>query len=222
MRKALFFLLALILCGAPSAAQTTSTEVLGTVTDSTGAVVPGGKVTLLRVQTGEKRVSDSDGSGNFSFPLIEIGDYTVSVEMQGFKTQIRTGVHVEYQQKARVNVTLEVGAASERVEVIATGVELKTDDASLGVTIDHTRVVELPIVNRNFASLVVLTPGVQFGTRMGLSPLSTAGSFFPGATQVSANGQRDANQRVTLDGVIASEPLSTRSTSIPRSMRSRK
>ncbi|MEX2262302.1 MAG: TonB-dependent receptor [Bryobacteraceae bacterium] len=188
-------------------AQTTSTEVLGTVSDATGAVVPGANVTLLRTQTGERRTTVSDNNGNYSFPLIEIGDYTVTIEMQGFKSQTKTGVHVEYQQKARVNVQLEVGAATERVEVVATGVELKTDDASLGATIDHKRVVELPIVNRNFASLVVLTPGVQFGTRMGLSPHSTAGSFFPGATQVSANGQRDANQRVTLDGVIASEPL---------------
>jgi hypothetical protein len=177
------------------------------VSDASGGVVPGAKVALLRVQTGERRTAVTDASGNFSFPLIEIGDYTVSVEMQGFKSQTKTGIHVELQQKARVNVQLEVGATTDRVEVVATGVELKTDDASLGSTIDQTRVVELPVVNRNFASLVVLTPGVQFGTRMGLSPLSTAGSFFPGATQVSANGQRDANQRVTLDGVIASEPL---------------
>src|SRR2546425_3380447 len=187
--------------------QTTSTEVLGTVSDTTDAVVPGAKVTLLRVQTGEQRTAVTDGNGNYSFPLIEIGDYTVSVAIEGFKSQVKTGVHVEYQQKARVNVQLEVGAITDRVEVTAIGVELKTDDASLGATIDQTRVVELPIVNRNFASLVVLTPGVQFGTRMGLSPLSTASSFFPGATQISANGQRDANQRVTLDGVIASEPL---------------
>lgn len=200
------FVLAFCLAG-ELASQTTSTEVLGTVTDTTGAVVPGASVTLLRTQTGERRQTKTDGNGNYSFPLIEIGDYTVTVDMQGFKAKTTTGVHVEYQQKARVNVELEVGTATEKVEVVATGVELKTDDASLGSTIDHQRVVELPIVNRNFASLLVLTPGVQFGTRMGMSPLSTAGSFFPGATQVSANGQRDANQRVTLDGVIASEPL---------------
>lgn len=207
MRHSLSRWAGVFLLTASSFCQTTSTEVLGTVSDSTGAVVPGAKVTLRRVQTGETRVTSTDQSGNYTFPLIEIGDYTVAIEMQGFKSQTKTGVHVEYQQKARVNVQLEIGSATESVEVVATGVELKTDDASLGATIDQKRVVELPIVNRNFASLVVLTPGVQFGTRMGLSPLSTAGSFFPGATQVSANGQRDANQRVTLDGVIASEPL---------------
>src|SRR5713226_288392 len=194
-------------CVAHATAQTTSTEVLGTVTDSSGAVIPAAKVTLLRVGTGERRYEATDSSGNYSFPLIEIGDYTVSISMEGFKSQVKTGIHVEYQQKARVNVQLEVGATTDRVEVIATGVELKTDDAALGATVEQKRVAELPIVNRNFASLLVLTPGVQFGTRMGMNALSSASSFWPGATQVSANGQRDANQRVTLDGVIASEPL---------------
>src|SRR3954451_461037 len=150
MQQRWVLLLALTFGAAFLAAQTTSTEVLGTVTDSSGAVVPDSKVTLLRVETGERRVATTDESGNYSFPLIEQGDYTVSIEKQGFKTQVRTEIHVEYQQKARVNVALDVGAASERVEVIATGVELKTDDASLDSTIDNRRVVELPALNRNF------------------------------------------------------------------------
>jgi hypothetical protein len=170
-------------------------------------VIVDAKVTLLRVDTGEKRSAVSDSSGNYSFPLIEIGEYTVSVEAPGFKSETKTGIAVALQQKARVNFDLQVGSAAERIEVAATGVELKTDDAALGATIDHQRVVELPVLNRNFASLLVLTPGVQYGTRMGMNGLSTASSFYPGATQVSANGQRDANQRVTMDGVIASEPL---------------
>ena len=189
-------------------AQTTSTEVLGTVTDASGAVIPNARVNLLRVATGERRQTVTDSTGNYSFPLIEIGEYTVTAEMDGFKrqTQTQTGIVVALQQKARVNFQLEVGAATEKVEVIASGVELKTDDAATGSTIDHRRVVELPVLNRNFASLLVLTPGVQFGTRMAMSPLSTGG-LFPGNTTVSANGQRDINQRVTLDGVIATEPL---------------
>ena len=196
-----------VLCLIRAIGQTTSTEVVGTVADASGAVVPNAKVTLLRVGTGETRSTVTDASGNYSFPLIEIGQYTVSVEAPGFKTETKTGINVELQQKARVNFQLQVGTASERIEVEAVGVELKTDDAALGATIDHKRVTELPTLNRNFASLLVLTPGVQFGTRMGMNAGSTAGSFYPGATQVSANGQRDANQRVTLDGVIASEPL---------------
>jgi hypothetical protein len=134
------------LCACFALAQTTSTEVLGTVTDATGAVVPGVKVILLRVATGETRETQTDTSGNYSFSLIEIGEYTVSAEATGFKGQTITGVNVAYQQKARVNFQLEVGQVSE-VEVVATGVELKTDDAVIGSTVEHRRVVELPTLN---------------------------------------------------------------------------
>jgi hypothetical protein len=123
---------------AMAAAQTTSTEVLGTVADASSAVIPAAKVTLLRVATGEKRSATTDSSGNYSFPLIEIGDYTVTAEVQGFKTETKTGITVALQQKARVDFQLQVGAASDRVEVVATNVELKTDDAALGETIEHT------------------------------------------------------------------------------------
>ena len=188
--------------------QTTSTEVLGTVTDATGALVPGADVTLLRVATGEKRQTKTDTTGNYSFPLIEIGGYTLTVELQGFKTQTQTGINVSYQQKARVNVVLDVGATSERVEVVATGVDLKTDDASVSTTIERRRVEELPLLGRNFASLAILTPGVQYGTRMQQNVQSTGAFPFPGAaTTLSANGQRDANQNITMDGVVATEPL---------------
>lgn len=200
--------LSLFVLAAGAAAQTTSTEVLGTVADATGGVILGAKVTLLRVLTGEKRATATDATGNYSFPLIEIGEYTVTVEVPGFKTQTKTGINVALQQKARVNFQMQVGAASEKVQVVASGVELKTDDAAIGSTIDHTRVLELPTLNRNFAALLVLTPGVQYGTRMGQNVQSTGAFPFPGAaTTVSANGQRDANQRVTIDGVVATEPL---------------
>jgi hypothetical protein len=201
-------LVAVLLLGGLMAAQTTSTEVLGTVTDASGAVVPQAKVTLLRVSTGEKRETTTDNAGNYSFPLIEIGEYSVRVEMTGFKTETRTGVVVELQHKARVNFQLEVGSTAETVEVVASAVTLRTDDAAIGATIEQRRVVELPILNRNFASLLILTPGVQYGNRMGGNVQATGAFPFPGAaTTVSANGQRDANQRVTMDGVVATEPL---------------
>jgi hypothetical protein len=87
----LFLLLAVLCLQIPAYAQTTSTEVLGTVTDATGAVVPNAEVVLLRVATGEKRLVKTDTTGNYSFPLIEIGGYTVTVTLQGFRTQTQTG-----------------------------------------------------------------------------------------------------------------------------------
>jgi hypothetical protein len=74
MLKRTLFLLVILFCGWLLNGQTTSTEVLGTVTDASGAVVPGAEVTLLRIATGEKRQAKTDSSGNYSFPLIEIGD----------------------------------------------------------------------------------------------------------------------------------------------------
>jgi hypothetical protein len=208
MHKALLTVFVLLMCLIPVAGQTTSTEVLGTVTDSSGAVVPGAQVTLLRVATGEKRETTTDNTGNYSFPLVEIGDYTVTISLQGFKTQTQTGINVAYQQKARVNFVLDVGATSERVEVVASGVDLKTDDAAVSTTIERRRVQELPLLGRNFASLAILTPGVQYGTRMGQNVQSTTAFPFPGAaTTLSANGQRDANQNISMDGVVATEPL---------------
>src|SRR6266851_7507789 len=186
--------------------QTTSTEILGLVTDSTGAAVPAARVTITRVSTGETRNARTNGAGEYSFPLIEIGDYHVRVEMAGFKSQTISGLHVELQQKARIDFALEVGQATEVIEVHATATALKTEDAAIGQVIDNKRVVELPLNGRNVQSLAVLVPGVQFGLRTGLSD-GQSGVPIPGAgIAVSANGQREMNQTITLDGVDAKEP----------------
>ena len=102
---------------------------------------------------------------------------------------------------------MEVGEITQTVEVQAAAVALKTDDAAVGQVIDNKRVVELPINGRNIASLAVLTPGVQYGVRMGYDGAGTGAYPIPGSlVAVSANGQREVNQQVTLDGVIATEP----------------
>jgi len=197
------FLLLLIPFAALS--QTTSTEILGTVVDPSGASVPGAKITLRKLSTGTTRETVTNSEGNYSFPLIDVGDYTVKAAAKGFKTEEQKGVTVQLQQKARIDFQMQVGQATEVVEVSATGVALKTEDAAVGGNIDNKRVVELPLNGRNVATLAVLIPGVQFGIRMGLD--GTGGFPIPGnGVAISANGQREVNQQVTLDGVIATEP----------------
>src|SRR5687767_11768048 len=90
-------------------AQTSSTEILGTVTDPTGRVVPGARVSIVRATTGEKREAVTTASGDYSFSFIEIGEYTVTVEKEGFQTQETKGVMAPLQQKVRVDLTLSVG-----------------------------------------------------------------------------------------------------------------
>ncbi len=188
-----------------AASQTTSTEILGRVTDPSGAVVPGAQVILLRLSTGERRETLTSRSGDYDFPVIEIGEYSVTVSKEGFKTAEQKPVLAQFEQKARVDFRLELGAVSDKIQVVARGVGLKTDDAAVGQVLDRRLVLELPLNGRNVASLAVLVPGVQYGTRQGFDGLG--GFPIPGnMVALSANGQRDTNQQVTLDGVIATEP----------------
>ncbi len=206
LRSLLTLALAVLVSFTRLGAQTTSTEILGRVTDPTGAAVVGAKVTVLRVATGEQREVASSSTGDYSFPLIEIGEYIVTVEAPGFKRQELRGILVQIQQKARVNVELSVGEMRETVEVTAEAPVLKTDDAAVGQVIDNKRVVELPLNGRNIATLAVLTPGVYFGQRQGFD--GNSGAPIAGRmVAIAANGKRENDQNVTLDGVVANEAL---------------
>src|SRR4051794_11271238 len=105
----LFILLSSLCCLPALNAQTTATEILGLVKDSSGAVLSGAAITITRVATGQSLTKSTDQTGEFAFPLLEIGQYTVRAEMQGFRSQTVTGLKLETQQKARVDFTMEVG-----------------------------------------------------------------------------------------------------------------
>jgi hypothetical protein len=190
-------------------AQTTSTSILGTVTDPSGAAISNAKVTLLQTATGVSRTDTTSSSGDFAFPLIDVGEYRVTVEAQGFKTQAKTNVQVQINEKVRVDFALQVGQISDRVEVTAEAATLRTDDVTVGNTVEQRRLVELPLGGfRNAANVAVLQPGVQFAPRGGLDGLSGSGGGIPIPGQtvaIIANGQRETNQHATLDGVVATE-----------------
>src|SRR5581483_4309693 len=153
----------LVFLGSVVWAQTTSTSIVGTVNDASGAVLPGAKVTVLNIKTGQKREDVTSSTGDYSFPLLDVGVYDVTVDAQGFKQEVRRGVVLQINDKLRVDFALQVGATSERVEITATGVTLQTDEATLGLTVEQRRVEELPLNNRNLGVLAILQPGVQYG-----------------------------------------------------------
>ncbi|MBI3208158.1 MAG: TonB-dependent receptor [Candidatus Solibacter usitatus] len=188
--------------------QTTSTSILGTVSDATGAVVAGAKVKLLNVRTGVAREESTSATGDYNFPLIDVGVYEVTVEVAGFKTETRRNIELQLNQKARVDFAMQVGAQSDRIEITGEVAALKTDESSLGQVVEQRRLSELPLNGRNLAGLAVMQPGVQFGGRMGMDGLTGGGGGvpIPGASiSLSANGQRDTNFHATLDGVVATE-----------------
>ncbi|HZT28853.1 MAG TPA: TonB-dependent receptor [Bryobacteraceae bacterium] len=188
--------------------QTTASEILGFVTDQSGAAIAGAKVTVTRASTGEVRATTTGSGGEYSFPAADIGEYNVTVEAPGFKTGTVTGVKVATQEKARVDFKLEVGALTEKVEVTAEAVALKTDDATVGQVIENKRITELPLNGRNMQMLAAMVAGVQIGTRTGGQADPTQGGFpIPGAgISVIANGQREISANILLDGVDAKEP----------------
>ncbi len=187
-------------------AQTVSTQILGLVTDSTGAAIGAATITARRAETGDSRTTTSNETGNYIFPLLDSGTYEVTCAAPGFKTEVRRGVTLELQQKARLDFQMQVGQQTERVEITSALPLLKTEDATLGSVIEHRRIVELPLNGRNFAQAATLMPGVVYGSsRMGVDGGQTIGTrAMPGQiVGLSANGQRDLNQNITLDGVAA-------------------
>jgi len=189
--------------------QTVSTEILGLVTDPTGAVIPGAAITARRAATGDVRTTMANDTGNYVFPLLDIGEWEVTCAAAGFKTEVRRGIVLQLQQKARIDFLMQVGDQVETIEIRGGLTLLRTEDATLGSVIEAKRVVELPLNGRNFAQLATLMPGVTLGTsRIGTS--GQGGTPIPGQTvQIASNGQRDIQQHITMDGVAPPSPAST-------------
>src|SRR4029077_5952970 len=153
--------LALIFLSAVSnPAQTASTStVTGTVFDSSGATVPTAKVELLDKDTGAKTTTTTSADGHFTFPAVRPGNYSVTVTATGFRPTVIGAVKVEIGKSALLNITLEVGQMTEVVQVTAgAGVELQTLDASIGNVLDSNMLSQMPTLNRDATSLLLLQP----------------------------------------------------------------
>src|SRR5437016_3060081 len=183
----------LLLAAAFGLAQTSTSELSGTVRDNTGAVVPGAGVTLTNEQTGVTYKQRTTDSGLYSFPALPVGSYTVTVEVQGFKTARLTKNTLVVNTPLAVDVTLEVGQIIDVVMVEARGDLLQTSNATIGNVVTSKEVTELPLNGRNPLVLLVLEPGVTQRSAGG------AGSG------ISVNGSRDRAFNVTIDGIEANE-----------------
>ena len=189
-------------------AQTTSTSILGTVTDASGASISGAHVTATNVKTSVASTTVTTETGDYAFPILDIGEYQVMVQQTGFKAETRKGVTLQINEKVRVDFNLQVGSQTEQVTVTVEAANLRTDEASIGGTVEQRRLVELPMNGRNVGNFAVLNPGVSFGSRGGYDGQSgsAGGVPIPGQTiAIVANGQRETSQHATLDGVVATE-----------------
>ncbi len=201
-----FCLFALLACSALSFAQETTATLVGTVTDPSGAAIPGAVIRAVNKATNVARETKSEASGEFSLPFLQAGDYSITAEANGFQQQNVASMTLQVQQSARVEFKLTIGNVKESVEITANAAALQTENAAVGTVIDSAKIVELPLNGRNFVQLAQLIPGVQTGTPGSITVRRGRGSVGQsdpsgGATAASANGMRDTADRYLLDGI---------------------
>jgi hypothetical protein len=136
-------------------------RIKGTVTDPSGAVVPNAVVTATNTATGVKYPGKSNASGEYLFPQLPVGTYSITVSAPGFKGFTATGITLTIDQEYVEPVKLEVGNASETLEVAADAVQVNTTDMQLSNIVNSQQMVELPLIGRNFTGLELIEPGVQ-------------------------------------------------------------
>jgi len=141
-------------------AQVTSGTAVGTVTDSTHAVVPGAQVSLTNVGTGDKRADKSSATGNYQFINLPPGIYKLDVQAPGFKHFTQNNVVIQVGSSTRLETALQLGEVNQTVEVTSQAALLETQQATVGQVVEGRSVEEMPLNGRNVLNLVALAPGV--------------------------------------------------------------
>jgi hypothetical protein len=186
-------------------AQSTNGTILGTVTDSAGAVISGAAVTAKSVETGQQQSTVSDSSGGYTLPNLQVGHYVLTVTRDGFKTTVLPSIELQVAQQAKIDAVLQVGAVSEQVEVTAESTPLLNSvTSSVGQVIDTKTVADTPLNGRNFWQLTQLTPGVSFIQGGQLIPTGGT-SIRASAVNVNVNGLNPAWTGWYLDGANITE-----------------
>jgi hypothetical protein len=199
----LFFLMATSI----AFGQLTTSDILGTVTDSSGAELPNAAVTLRNLGTNAIRTTRTNGSGDYTFNLLQPGHYSLRVEAQGFKTSTTENLSVEAGDRARADARLEIGASNETISVEAQTPLLQADNATVSSTVTAKAVQDLPLNGRNFVQLVQLIPGANEGPGNGLTSGGRPDDRRTNAAGISVNGQDDTLNNWVVDGIDNNERI---------------
>jgi len=178
-------------------------SILGTVTDPSGAAVSGAKVTVTSQTKNVSTTETTNDSGNYAVTHLIPDVYSVHIEGQGFKTLEYKNIQVSADTGARVDGQFQVGSASEQVEVTAEAPQLKTDRADVAIEFNQRAVENAPILNRNFTSFELLSPGTQ--KLVGWSHAATENP--QGGQQIFVNGQHFSGTAFELDGTDNQDPI---------------
>jgi hypothetical protein len=196
-------MLALCLLSATSSlySQAVNGSLVGTVTDSTGGLIAGAKITLTETDTKIVKTAQTNPSGGYEFLELPPGTYSVAAEMAGFKKAVENGIVVQANNSPRIDLKLETGNVSETIEVKANANVLQTERADTGSTVDALLVSELPLgVNRNYQSLLDLVPGTSVETFQHSQFFNASKSL-----QTNVNGQPRMGNNYQIEGIDNNE-----------------
>jgi hypothetical protein len=174
-------------------AQSAGTGALaGTITDPSGAVVPGVNVSATNTETNQSRTTTTGTDGSYKFTLLPPGNYRVRFTATGFKSEEVPSVTVVVTETPVLNRTLEVGTQAEQVVVEATATVLQTQDSTLGTVVGNQTMTSLPLTNRNYTQILSMSAGANVS-------VNNASAFGKGSQDVSVNGN-NTNQNKLPDG----------------------
>jgi Carboxypeptidase regulatory-like domain len=199
MKRYPFFLWALVfllLCAGSShrASAQGQTQILGTVTDTTGAVVPGAQVVVSNDETGQSRAVVTNASGDYTATALNIGQYTVRCKQTGFKESVRTSITLNVNDTLRIDFHMELGTVDQSVTAQADALQVQSDSNAISTLISGDQVSQLDINGRNVVGLAALGAGVTTNASDFVVPTQTS-SLSP-----SFNGMGPANNRWMIDG----------------------
>ncbi len=206
-RGSVFFAIALLSLASVAMAQTTTGAITGTVTDTSGGIIPNVKITALNTATNIANTTRSNDAGVYNFPFLPIGDYSITAELQGFKKAVLGPFRLEVNQIARVDPRLEVGALTESVEVQGIAPVLQTESTQTGEVLSSTKLTEIPLNGRNFANLSLLVPGT---VSTNPQAMSTSGRFQNQGSRPYVNGNREQTNNFLLDGIDVNDSMDNR------------
>jgi hypothetical protein len=180
-------------------AQETRSTVLGRISDPTGAVIPGAVVTAVNLDTGIRATVPTNASGDYLLPFLIPGPYSLTAEAPGFKKWVRSRIQTRVDDRITIDVMMEIGQASESVQVNAEAPLLDTSTGSMGQVIDSRKVLELPLIAGNVTVMANLSPGVLFQPTFpkDVRPFDTGSG-----SAIAGDGTRIGNAQFQVDGAM--------------------
>ena len=198
LRSALLFF---CLSAATASSQDTTATMLGVLTDSSGAVLPGVSITVKHIETSQTRTVVSDDGGRYRVPLLQPGRYEVTAQLSGFQTMVRSGITLTVGQEALVNVQMALGNVAESITVDAAAPLVETTTGTISHVVSEQQLGSLPLNGRDFSQLALLQPGVV------MSRSSVQTSNVGQGIKISVAGSRPSQNLFTLDGTAYNDAL---------------